>query len=417
MRARAAVGLMLVLMGGVSCGRATGTPTRDAQPGTGGGAADGPGGASGAGDAGLDGGGGGGGGGGGSGGGGGRPDGTADAPAGVDVPAGRPDAPPDAPGAADSPRPDIARPDAPVGSDAQVPDGGFRYPNPDGKVCGSSKHTLAKIPAEMVLVLDRSTSMNEQTSPGVSKWTDASAAVDAVVSTSPGSVSWGLKLFPSGDVLCQVSPDIEVPLGPATAPAIAAAIAARPPGTISTGTPTTDAIRRVTEYLTTLASPTRKYIVLATDGLTTCPNGGVDLVDQTVAAIAGAAAAGLETFVIGFATKDTESSALDRMADAGGRPRATAPRFYPAANRAELEAAFRAITGLLTTCTFPLATRPMDPNFVTVLVEGMFVPRDLTHTQGWDYASGGSAVEVHGPICDSLKAGASLKVEVFHGCR
>ena len=104
------------------------------------------------------------------------------------------------------------------------------------------------------------------------------------------------------------------------------------------------------------------------------------------------------------------------MAVAGGKPRAGTPRFYPASNRADLAAALDAITFAVTTCTFPLVTRPLDPNFVSVTVGSRLLPRDPTHTEGWDYVMNGAAIEVFGSVCTELKNGTALTAGVHFGC-
>jgi hypothetical protein len=107
---------------------------------------------------------------------------------------------------------------------------------------------------------------------------------------------------------------------------------------------------------------------------------------------------------------------LDRMAVAGGKPRAGMPRFYPAANRAELDAVLEAITVSITTCVFPLAAPPLDREYVGVTVDSRLIPRDPSHVQGWDYTMNGMAVEIFGSECTDLKNGAAMSVGVHFGC-
>jgi hypothetical protein len=77
-----------------------------------------------------------------------------------------------------------------------LPDGPYRYPDPAGMLCGDTRHTLAKTPAQVMLVLDRSTSMDEEIAlfPTRTKWDEATAAVKEALAANP-QIAWGLKLF------------------------------------------------------------------------------------------------------------------------------------------------------------------------------------------------------------------------------
>jgi hypothetical protein len=105
--------------------------------------------------------------------------------------------------------------------DTAASDGRFRYPDPAGELCGNSKHALAKSPAEVLVVLDRSASMDEFTLPPATKWDDATDAVKLVMAANPG-IAWGIKLFPTADVECALSPDVEVPTRFGAAASVAA---------------------------------------------------------------------------------------------------------------------------------------------------------------------------------------------------
>jgi hypothetical protein len=351
---------------------------------------------------------------------GGAPPGGSDA-AGRGGPGGLPPPPP--PGLAgassDGPRPDlpgydvVSSPDRPP-----LPDGQFYYPSLDGKLCGSDEYVLPKFTADVVVLLDHSGSMGQRAGTGgggATRWEDASAAVKATVAGS-SNLSWGLKLFPTGGQACGASPTVEVPVSGTSAAAIRTAIDGA--GAPSGGTPTTATVQAATAYLKTLTFPFPRYIVLATDGAPTCLGDSAQMRDDTraIAAIEAAAAAGFKTYVIGITTAASDNQTLNRMAEAGGTARPGATRYYPAGNRAELTAALDAITASLITCIFPLAHRPPDPSFVAVTVGGTQIPRDLSHSQGWDYSNAEGAIQVYGPACESLKKGTVQGAGIFYGC-
>jgi hypothetical protein len=298
-----------------------------------------------------------------------------------------------------------------------LPDGPYRYPDPAGELCGNTKHALAVTPAEVMLVLDRSLSMQRTTIPPSTMWDDASAAIKGVMAANP-NIAWGIKLFPTGEgigVICELSPEVEVPALFGTTAAIAGVIDQSTPPT-GFGTPTHEAMKVVTRYLKTVSTPLPKYTILVTDGEPSCDENDDDP-DSTIRAIEDAAKAGFRTFVIGFENEDPGvPETLDRMAVAGGKPRAGTPRYYRAANRADLDAALAAITRSLTNCVFPLAVPPLDPGFVGVSVDGQLIPRDPTHAQGWDYVMNGKGVEIFGSACTDLKNGTALSVGVHYGC-
>ena len=299
-----------------------------------------------------------------------------------------------------------------------LPDGQFYYPSLDGKLCGSDEYLLPRFTAEVLVLLDRSGSMAGMLGAST-KWDDAAGVVKATV-TSSSNVSWGLKLFPTGSQACGASATVEVPLAAGSAAAIATAVdgAGPPLGTLGEGTPITATMKAATAHLQSLTLSGPKHIVLVTDGAPSClggnPNGRDEA--QAIAAIDSAARAGWKTLVIGIATAAADVATLDKMAVAGGAPRAGTPRYYPAGSQAELGAVLDGIVASLTPCVFPLANRPLDPSFVTVTVGSAPLLRDLSHKQGWDYASNGTAIQIYGGACDDLKKGAASGAGIFYGC-
>jgi hypothetical protein len=65
--------------------------------------------------------------------------------------------------------------------------------------CGLQKYQLMRRPAELMLILDRSGSMQEPAGPLAlnSKWVEATAALDETIMKTADRISWGLKMFPS----------------------------------------------------------------------------------------------------------------------------------------------------------------------------------------------------------------------------
>jgi hypothetical protein len=279
--------------------------------------------------------------------------------------------------------------------------------------CGFETHKLARIPPEVLLILDRSESMGDPV-PGSqnNRWTEMTNAIYGVLAQSNGQVSWGLKTFPTTPK-CNVGPGVEVPISAASTNV--ASTIMQSPFQVGNGTPTADAVTNGAAYMQSRTTTNPKYLLLATDGIPTCTIAKGPT--QSVAAIAQAKAAGLPTFVLGIATSGTTAdTTLNDMATAGGEPRAGTPLYYPATNGKEIADALTQITTSLASCSFALDKAPPSPDDVAVNVGPTRVPRDKTQTNGWDYEMGTMTVRVFGPSCDALKSGPGGDVSIIFGC-
>ena len=309
-----------------------------------------------------------------------------------------------------------------VGGGFTVADGGGVAPDAfavDGGTCGVQKFNLEHRPAELLLVLDRSGSMNDAPQGGlITKWNEATPALDEVIGMTEKQILWGLKLFPNGTQTCTSTDGIDVPLMLNNAATVTSAYKAA--GPTGDGTPTSEAIKRAVAYLKANPSQNNRYLVLATDGQPTCPDGiDGDASDEIAAvqAVKDAATAGLHTFVVGIATDAKAGAILDNMAIAGLEPRASTPRYYLASNKADLISALGIITGKIADCTFPLTMVPPSPDDVAVKIGPTRVSKDTTHSNGWDYTAGNAAIQVYGAACDRVKAGAAGDdVSITFGC-
>jgi hypothetical protein len=147
-----------------------------------------------------------------------------------------------------------------------------------------------------------------------------------------------------------------------------------------------------------------------------------------VAAAGRAFAAGIPVFVIGMATAGVVTNgvdanmALSMMANAGGRPRAGDPTYYSVGSAAELASTLTTLVGMANTCTFqigPLPTMDGTTSFgnIDVFGDATMLPRDTTHTNGWDYVDASmSSIRVYGPTCDAVMAGTIMSVSVTFRC-
>ncbi len=323
------------------------------------------------------------------------------------------------------------------GSGMTVVDGG----RPDNG-CVESFDLPKGPPPNVVIVLDRSGSMDQVPMTGTGNlWAQTTGAIRSIVMLTQSQIRWGIGFFP-GTTDCEAEP-IAVPVAADNYTPIDAAIARKGPGG---ATPTTDGINRAIAYLDTVADPGKKYIMLATDGapncaaMCTCPDtwtlmgtecvkmlcpmcgiSRIDCIrgddqDAAIAAVTAAANKGYHTYVVGLATSPTWEAVLDKLAEAGKEPRPGMPKYYKASDRADLEAAMRAIASKVISCEFALSTPPSDPDRTRLFLGGMSVPRDPTRKEGWEFGPGDKSVIFYGSWCQMVQDGTSTDVTAYFGC-
>ena len=323
-----------------------------------------------------------------------------------------------------------------------VSDGGRSEGGPtEDANCGLQNFALDRRPAIVLLLQDRSTSMRNTLSGGVTRWATTVQGIKPVLQQTQAGISWGLKFFPDGKE-CGVTAGVNIVPAPNNATAIAAQLDAIKIVANSSdnlglwdGTPVAPALRQAARYLASLPSDKQKYILLATDGQPTCAGGDPllgggdsdsDDHPSGPAAVTEVVNMGIKVPVIGVAFSDTwdptdlddNEVTLNNMAKAGGMPRPTDPAYYAANSSAELAAAFAQITGILISCTFDLkGMKPPSPDDVAVKIDGVKVPRDKSHVEGWDYDADATNVVIHGQSCEQLKGiGATNSVQIIFGC-
>jgi hypothetical protein len=308
--------------------------------------------------------------------------------------------------------------------------------------CGLQQFAPTPKAADIMMVLDRSGSMNDVPSGAPSgstttKWQIVVPSLEKVVSATDSSISWGLKSFPEAytdsmtDCAGGVTSAIDVNVAPMDATAENAAITALAAN--GKGTPTADAITQAAAYLAKLTDTNPKYLLLATDGEPTCIGTTKESSPYTVAtanavtAVGNALKSGFPTFVVGIATdKDSSNTNLNELAMAGGEaiPSANplASHYYVADDANALVSELQAITGQISTCLFPLNPPPPVLNDDTKL--GVYlgtamtkIPYDSSRTDGWAYTDANdTAVEVFGNWCNQIEAAGAGNVQIIFGC-
>jgi hypothetical protein len=260
-----------------------------------------------------------------------------------------------------------------------------------------------------------------------SKWAQMTPSILQVVSMTESEVDWGLKLFADLGTGCGIAPAITVPVAPNNAAAITLAVANRTSangGVLNgTQTPTSAAENAAVTYLSTVADSNPKFILLATDGLPNCRPGAPTSTDDSVGAVTAVEAArtaGFSTFVVGIGAQLTPAeTTLSSMAIVGGYPRAATPQYYPVTSSDELVTTLRGLVNVARTCRLSLGAPPADGSLdaVDILGDGTTIPRDTSHTNGWDYADATHAtIDLHGPACTAVTSGTVQRVSVVFRC-
>lgn len=299
--------------------------------------------------------------------------------------------------------------------------------NPDGRTCGGAKYNAQNVPPDLLIVLDKSGSMNEQADgtacPGMGaacptqKWPAMVMGLNTVVGTSADKINWGLSYFPSsgGGSSCTTAAMPAVAIAPNNAGPIMTSLGASQP---NGRTPTREAINKAVTYLQGLTDPNPKFILLATDGAPNCMPGAGSTTESdaagAIAAVGMANTMGIPVFVVGIGNVTEFVQTLNDMATAGGRPAAGDPKYYPVSSSAQLVEVLTTIGSQIATCTFTLGAVPPVPNNIGVYGDGVKIPPSAT--DGWTYGTGMRSVILNGPTCDKVKAGTIKDVQTYFGC-
>jgi hypothetical protein len=301
--------------------------------------------------------------------------------------------------------------------------------------CGSLTHETTRQPVDVLLVLDRSASMDysiasdcycaASANPGAglcrdttnctSRWTAIAPAVTTTLSTS-SYVNWGLKLFPSSsNSNCGVTATMDVTISTDPSPSVQSQSQAAIQSLVnniqlSLGTPTAAALSSTTAYLKTVMDSNKKFILLATDGQPNCGGSpaSINNVDLAGASTAAAAAntAGFPVYVVGIGPS---LSNLTQIAQAGGTK-----DYYPVSSPQQLVDALAAISKLVGSCSFKTDTTPPDPNNIAVYVNKQQVSQSANG--GWIYDASSQSVVLTGSYCDDINAGKDTAVQILFGC-
>lgn len=295
-----------------------------------------------------------------------------------------------------------------------------------GGACGKFEVKAQTIQPNLFVVLDRSCSMQTPVN-GQSRWKVAVGALINLMTIHKGKFRFGLTGFPDLDMnACEQTAvpfppaaDQENAIGSMLFNSLNFADPVFPKGPICT-TNIDTAIKQAKDEPKLYDPDRTNYVMLVTDGAQspTCNAAGGDAGTEQM--VKDMLAAGIKTFVIGFAGgQGLDIAALNSFADAGGTPLPDPNiRYYDAADGAALDKALTDIAVLALSCSYSLDKAPEDPSKLSVFLQNdpAKIPQDKTHTTGWDYDPATNSVTFYGATCDLIKSGTITDVDVVYGC-
>lgn len=284
--------------------------------------------------------------------------------------------------------------------------------------CGGEPLQATAVAPNMLIALDRSSSMVEFPVPGANanRWEVAKRVIQHLTQRYQAEIRFGLTLWPGTTRSCDRPPkqtlcaglERAVALGPLQSTAIVDALATS--GTCSLGTPIGGTLDALVTDPALADTEHDNYVVLVTDGGENCQGDGA-----AAATALRARSPEVKTFVVGFGG-DVDATLLTRIAENGGTARATPPRYYKADDEATLLAAFENIAGSIVPCSYTLSSAPTAATLYVFLGDQQIL-HDTTHRGGWDYDGATTRLTFYGASCTQVRSTGAEKLVVTYGCR
>jgi len=278
--------------------------------------------------------------------------------------------------------------------------------------CKGQSYQAQNVAPNVLIVLDRSSSMNDNISGGT-KWAIAKKAITDLLASQAGKIRFGFALYPGTNEACSSGGDCQagkvfVDPGDSTAAQINTVMSAA--HTCSFGTPTAEMLTALLAYQG-LKDPARpNYILLVTDGQSTCKD-PVPVVTSLRGQVPE-----VKTFAVGFGSS-VDATELNNVAQKGGTAIAGGPPYYyVASDAASLSGAFATIAGQVLTCVYTLSEKPTDLSQLYVYQSKQPVARDTTHAGGWDYSASTNQITFYGAACQALQSGKVSDLVIVYGC-
>jgi hypothetical protein len=341
--------------------------------------------------------------------------------------------------------------------------GGSAAGGSGGKSCGTTELKAEPPVANVLLVIDKSSSMENEGGFTKSKWLTLKEALVEALDATRSRVSYGLDFYPfsqdPGSVpdTCETpesgGPLVPIAAGQDSVEEIFVSLDAHEP---AGGTPTAAALARAGAYFASgdgAELEGEKYVLLATDGGPNCnpdltcdassctinmegldcagnccdpakdPSGPTSCLDEdgTLEAVTALADAGVKTFVVGIPGSQFYADTLDRVALAGLVPNDTGDsKYYRVSADGDAEGLTdvltRITTSVITTCRLQLASDPPALDRINVEIDGAPVPQ--SGDDGWeiDEATSPPTLVLRGETCRLMETEGAGSITVTFGC-
>ncbi len=295
------------------------------------------------------------------------------------------------------------------------------------EVCETLSLALESVPVRVMLLQDRSGSMNDEVD-GTPKWDLAEVAVDNMVTTWAEYIDFGIDFFPAPDIDLECSPTTAVvaDCAPDSADAIVNLMQIDAPAERGGRTPLYLAMEN---YLNSAHAPIftddqlESYLVVVSDGRDNCdapgdrgghsPDEFAELTQRIVAET------GIKIFVIGFGG-EADPDELNAIAENGGTAFTT---FFDATDGQALEDALDAIgESVHVSCTYDIGEfdpDEVDLDLVNVYFDDTPVPLDsgCAKGQGWSWTDDSrTALEFCKESCDALESNEVSDLSIELAC-
>lgn len=278
--------------------------------------------------------------------------------------------------------------------------------------CEGEAYQAENVPPNVLIVLDRSSSMNDNIGGGT-KWEVAIQAIEDVLASHGDRIRFGLALYPGTNQSCSAGANcaagaVFVDCGTSTATDINDFLADA--HTCSFGTPTAEMLTSLLDYEGLQDTTRQNFILLVTDGQSTC--------DDPIPAVTAlrALTPEVQTFAVGFG-QSVDPNELNGIAQEGGTAIPNGPPYYYVADdAASLTAAFATIAGSVLSCTYTLSAVPEDLADLYVYQDQTEILRDTTQTNGWDYDANTNQLTFYGPACEAMQSGQVSDLAIVYGC-
>jgi len=298
-----------------------------------------------------------------------------------------------------------------------------------GGECGGFQFAIQAVPPNLLILLDRSGSMDEEVEGSSdNRWEVAVAAIERLTEAFDATIRFGLATYSSClEGGCSAG-TIVVPVAASTAASIDDFLSQTVGEGSNDGTELDDDgnVRYLCDSGAdetstgisllglvgepSLRDPDRQNaILLLTDGAES-----EDCIDDDIDAATSAAALreqspSVLTFAVGFAGANEDE--LGDIANEGGTRES-----YFANDAADLEDALSQIAQSVASCSFALDQTPADEAKIYV-----FFNRDPAGIQpdpedGWTYDASRNAIEFVGEACDRLRDGQVADIDIVYGC-